>query len=243
MTKLYSSFVFFTIVSLMHSVRSNPIQPALITVTGTGEAKAKPDQVSVTVGIQLNDKTVQVVGKKVDSTSSAVIAYLSNNGVADKDIMTSYVTLTPYYSFQNGASQVTPQYYTAQKSITFTLKDIKNYDHIMEGLYGAGINSVSNVNFMLASTSAYQQQARQKAVNDAKTIANLLITNLGAKLGGVYSVSESTDGQDTTVPVYYNAREVASNAASSTVQNTGPSVAGGEVTVSSTVHVSYYIQN
>ena len=233
--------------SLACAVKSNDILPPLITVTGTGEAKAEPTEVSVTVGIQLRDKSVDQVSSETDSRSAAIISYLLSNGVADTNIQTSYVSLQPYYSYQSSQiGQLNPDYYTATKSITFLLKDLSAYDQIMTGLYDAGINSVSDVTFKIDNVEARKQQARKKAIANALSVAKTLVAGLGAKLNGVYKISDSTYGGNVQ-PVYY-AQPMAMAMSSysmgaSASYSAGPSIAGGEITTTSTVSVSFYISN
>ena len=222
------------------------ILPPLLTVTGTGESKAQPDEVSVTVGIQLRDKSVEQVSNATDSRSAAIISYLLSNGVAEKDVQTSYVTLQPYYSYQSSqAGQLDPDYYTATKSITFSLKDLSTYDQIMTGLYDAGINSVDDVTFKVTDIEDSRQEARTKAIANAKQIAEILADGLGAKITGVYSISDSSS-VPAPRPVIYNApMAMAASAVSSAsvADSSGPSIAGGEVTTTSTVSVSFYVSN
>ena len=236
------------LVSLACVVKSNDILPPLITVSGTGEAKAEPTEVSVTVGIELRDKSVEQVSSETDSRSAAIISYLLSNGVADANVQTSYVNLQPYYSYQaSQIGQLDPDYYTATKSITFLLKDLSLYDQIMTGLYDAGINSVSNVIFKIDNVEARKQQARKKAIANALSIAKTLVAGLGAKLNGVYSISDSSYGGNVQ-PIYY-AQPMAmasygmSASMASASYSSGPSIAGGEVTTTSTVSVSFYINN
>ena len=245
MTKTTSILSLILLLSLACFVKSADIAPALITVTGSGESKGEPDEVSVTVGIQLRDKSVQQVSNETDSRASAVIAYLKSEGVDDSDIQTSYVTLQPYYSYTGSeAGQTSPDYYTAQQSLTFALKDLSAYDRIMTGLYDAGINSVSDISFKIENVEARKQEARKKAVANAKKIATTLTTGLGAKVGRVYTVSESTtDGSNQPPIFYYAAASLAAGSASNEGSNSGPSISGGEVTITSTVTVSFYIIN
>ena len=231
--------------SLACFVSSQDILPPLLTVTGKGEAKAQPDEVSVTVGIQLRAKSVEEVSSDTDSRSAAIIAYLQSQGVADEDIQTSYVTLQPYYSYTSSeAGQTTPDYYTSQKSITFSLKDLSAYDQIMSGLYDAGINSVSDVTFKVTDDEEYKEEARKKAVTDARAIAQIITDGLGVKLGGVYSISESSYGVIPTPPrVYYGGMAKSAAYDSVSVQSSGPSIAGGEVTTTMNVNVVFYVLN
>ena len=76
MAKTSYTLSLLLMLSLACFVSSQDILPPLLTVTGKGEVKAQPDEVSVTVGIQLRAKSVEEVSSDTDSRSAAIIAYL-----------------------------------------------------------------------------------------------------------------------------------------------------------------------
>lgn len=247
MTKLTSTLCFLLVVSLACVARcdDDDREPALITVTGTGIAKGTPEEVVVSVGIQLRNNTVEDVSSEVDSKSAAVIAYLKDQNVSDSDIQTSYVTLSPYYSYDSSQQgKTTPDYYTATKTLTFSLKNLSSYDEIMTNLYDLGINSVNSVNFNIRNATQRQQEARRSAVRNAKQIAQTLMSGLGARLGRVYKVSESTTDGSSEPPVFfYAAKSLAAVASGSSGVSSGPSISSGQVEITSSVTVSFYIIN
>jgi len=224
--------------------------PPLISVTGSGEVKVKPDEVEVSVGIQLRDQDVNMLSQLVDRRSSAIIKILEDEGVDEEDIETSNVSIQPYYaSTSSSYGSTPPDYYTGTKSVTFVLKNITNYDTIMTQLYNASISSVDSVTFQLSDAllNETQFEARKKAAANAKQILNTLVDGLGLDIGKAYYVSESTTG-GAPVPIPYdNYSYGAANAAveveqeESSGSSSSPSISGGEVTITSTVSAQYYL--
>jgi len=103
--------------------------PPLISISGYGEVKVRPDEVKVSVGIQLRDESADMLSKLIDKRSSDVIKILRDANVTDQDIETSNLSIQPYYADTSSSYGSTkPDYYTGQKSITFTLKNISNFD-------------------------------------------------------------------------------------------------------------------
>ena len=114
----------------------------------------------------------------------------------------------------------------------------------MSGLYDAGINSVSDVTFKVTDDEEYKEEARKKAVSDAQAIAQIIADGLGVKLGGVYSISESTYSVNPIPIDYYNAGMARdASFASASAVSSGPSIAGGEVTTTMNVNVVFYVLN
>jgi len=207
--------------------------PALVNVQGKGRVRIAPDQVEVTVGISERGNTVQEVQSKVDRVSSNIIAYLKRNGVEDRDIQTTTVSLYPYYNDTQGDGTQRPLFYTATKQITFVLRRISNSEKVLAGLYDLGVNTVYGIQFKLEDDEEAKQEAKRRAVASAKEIAEALTEGLNVRVGDVYSVNDQT--YDTIYyPVVYG--PVDSRTGGSTA-----SIARGVVEVSAVVSVSYYI--
>jgi len=209
--------------------------PPLVSVNGRGRVRAQPDKVIFTVGIQQRAETVEELQSEVDEVSSDIIAYLKDNGVEDKDIQTSYVNLSPYYSSlgtEYGSTEV--DFYTATNSLTVTLRNISNFDSILSGLYGVGVNSVSGITFDVEDLQEQQQEAKRRAVAQAREIAEALTEGLNVTVGNVYSVTDQSY-DSTPIPIYF--------ATAADIEGGDSSVAGGEVEVSQTVSVAFLINN
>jgi uncharacterized protein YggE len=123
--------------------------------------------------------------------------------------------------------------------MTVLVRKLNKFDDLMSGLYGAGVNRVDGVSFQVADIEKYKTQARKLAVNNAKQKATALTTELGAKVGRVYSINENTTG-GRPMPMY---AEAAMMKTMDSAGGEGPTIAGGEVIVTSTVSVSFIIEN
>ncbi|WP_162426573.1 SIMPL domain-containing protein [Pontibacter pudoricolor] len=214
------------------------VLPPLVNVNGIGEVRVQPDQVMVSMGVEVREKTLEQARKQADAKAAAIIAYLKKQGVSEKDIQTSYMSIYPIYN--NGEyGRTTPDAYTAQKTMTVLVRKLNKFDELMAGLYGAGVNRVEGVSFQVADLEKYKAEARKKAVNNAKQKATALTNELGAKVGRVYAINENTTG-GRPVPMY---AEAAMMKAQDSAGADGPTIAGGEVIVTSTVSVSFIIEN
>ncbi len=141
MNPTFSLFLLLLAFSHLQAQSDIPLPP-LITITGYGEVKVRPDEVEISLGIHLRDETADMLSKLIDKRSSAVIKILRDANVTDQDIMTSGLSIQPYYADTSSSSgNNKPDYYNGEKSITFTLKNISNYDAIMTKIYDAGINT------------------------------------------------------------------------------------------------------
>ncbi|MGV3538896.1 MAG: SIMPL domain-containing protein, partial [Rufibacter sp.] len=81
----------------------------------------------------------------------------------------------------------------------------------------------------------HQEEARRKAVQEAKQKATLLVSELGAKVGRVYQINEG--GASAPSPVMYKValQERAMDGGGSTIT-------AGEITITSHVDVSFLLE-
>lgn len=225
-------------IGLMQAQAQQPVMPPLVSVNGVGEVRVQPDQVVLQMGVEVREKTLEQARKQVDAKAAAIIAYLKKQGVNEKDIQTSYMSVYPIYN-SGEYGRTTPDFYTAQKTMTVLVRKLNKFDELMAGLYGVGVNRVEGVQFKVSDVEKYKAEARKKAVNDAKQKATALTTELGAKVGSVYAINENSTG-GRPIPMY---AEAAMMKTMDSAAADGPTIAGGEVVITSNVSVSFIIEN
>ncbi|QCR22773.1 SIMPL domain-containing protein [Pontibacter sp. SGAir0037] len=219
----------------MMQLQAQQIMPPHINVSGTGEVKLKPDEVVLSFGFEVRDKSLEKARKQVDSQSSSVISYLKKQGIDERLIQTSYVSVYPMYQggeFANAA----PEFYMAQKTMTVVVKQLNKYDELVAGLYKAGVNRVDGVSFRVSELEKHKAEAQKRAVNNARQKAQALANELGSKTGRVYAINE-TSGSNNPSPVYAKSLRMEADMAGD-----GPSIAGGEVLVTSSVQVTFLLE-
>ena len=205
MTKLIYSFAVL-LLCLAIQIRAqnddeDQILPPLITTSGYGEVKVEPDEAEVSISVQLRDTNVQQLRTKIDNSTSNIIAYLKDQGIAERDIKTTYMTVYPFYSqSETNTGSTSPDYYNGQKSMTFLLKNLSDYDRIMSGLYDRGLNQVDGINFKVADEEPSKIEARRRAVANAKNLAESMADELGVELGNVYYVTDNSYGGPQPIP-------------------------------------------
>jgi uncharacterized protein YggE len=231
---LFLSLLF--VFTLLQAQAQQQQMPPLVNVTGVGEVRVQPTEVVVNLGVETREKTLDAARSQTDKKAAAIIKFLKKQGVDAKDIQTSYVTLQPMYS-GGEYGRVQPEFYMAQKNMTIIIRKLNKFDETLAGIYEVGVNHVHGINFQVSDLEKYQADARKKAVANAKQKATSLTAELGAKLGRVYAINESTNGGGPR-PMYKTA--MLESAAFDRAD--GPTIAGGEVVVTSNVDVSFVIE-
>jgi hypothetical protein len=161
-----------------------------ISVTGSGSVEVVPDEGVATFGVSATAQTAAAARAASDRRERRVIATLKAHGIADADIQTSDVSLSPRFS-PNGRRIVG---YTASNSVTATIRDLGEASTIIPAAVAAGANEVSGLS--LSSSEEEEElyaQALGEAVEDARGRAEALAAASEGELGEVVSVTESGD--------------------------------------------------
>ena len=184
-------------------------QPAAgrITVTGTGTVTGTPNQLVLSMGVQVNGGTVSSALSQASQAVRRVTAALRSDGVAAADIQTSNFQISPSYD-NNGV--ITS--YSVSESLTATLNQLGRAGHQIEAAVHAGGNAVTvnDVSLNLTDTGSLLARARASAVQDARAKATQFATALHEQLGPVISI---TPQQDSTPIFPYGAYPSAASGA------------------------------
>jgi uncharacterized protein len=199
--------------------------PGRITVTGTGTVTGVPNQLVLSMGVQVNGANVTSALTQANQAVRRVTAALRARGVLPRDIQTSGMSISPNY---NNNNEITG--YNVSESLTATLNRLAVAGAQIQAAALAGGNAVTieDVSLNLTDTGKLMAAARTAAVNDAKAKAEEFAKALNEPLGGVISLSQVTVSQ----PLQYGfATPQASKAAGSVPVSPGTQQLSVSVTV------------
>jgi uncharacterized protein YggE len=207
-----------------------PELPPAISVSGEASVSAPPDLAMIDAGVASDAKTARDASAANNAAMAKVLAALKAAGIDDKDYQTSRLSLQPQYERSRDASV---SGFRASNRVTIKLRDVSKVAAVIDTLIGAGANDIGNIYFMVAEPSKLLDQAREKAVADARRKAEIYAKAAGVTLGAPLSISE--DG--TPTPMF----RVKTLAAPMGAAAPTP-VAQGEETLSITVRVIWGIK-
>ncbi|MGJ5091979.1 SIMPL domain-containing protein [Bradyrhizobium oligotrophicum] len=202
-----------------------------ITVSGEASMTAPPDLAQIDAGVASDAKTAREAAEANNAAMAKVLQALKGAGIADKDYQTSRLSIQPQYA-QNRPGQPTVTGYRASNRVTIKVHDVSKVASVIDTLVGAGANDVGNIYFSVAEPSKLLDQAREKAVADARRKAEIYAKAAGVTLGQPLNIAE--DGAP--APVFRAKTFAAPMAATPTP------VAQGEETLSITVNVTWAIK-
>jgi uncharacterized protein YggE len=166
--------------------------PRTITVVGEGQVSAPPDTAQVYIGVQVSEVDPKTATEKAAQDMNALLAALKGEGIAEKDIQTSYYSV--YVDRPYGPQGPTDEaIYQVSNNVQVTIRDLDKVTDILGVAIEAGANNINSVDFRLADTSKLQTEARAKAVENAQAKAQELAELNGVAVGEVVSISEVVD--------------------------------------------------
>lgn len=173
-----------------------------IAVSGLGTVNATPDVARINLGVEVTRNTVAEARTAAAEAMESVRASVKSNGVEDKDIRTQYVNIYPQYGPTDVRGQSTITGYTVSNQVQVTVRRIDNASKVLDDAVDAGGDAarVNGISFEVDDPTEFQNEARELAVQNARTKAEQLADAAGVELGPVRSLSESVSSGP--VPVF-----------------------------------------
>ncbi|MEU9295185.1 SIMPL domain-containing protein [Streptomyces sp. NPDC048266] len=165
--------------------------PATVTVTGTGRASAAPDLAILSVGVEATGGTAKEAMAAQNTASEALLGVLREQGIAERDVRTDSLSLSPVYT-QNTAGENKVTAYQAGQSFSVKVRDIDRTGQVIGAVNEAtkDVGRINGVVFDVADPSALRVKAREAAYQDAYDKAVQHARLSGHRLGRLVSLSE-----------------------------------------------------
>lgn len=199
-----------------------------ITVTGEATVTAAPDVATLRGGVTSQGKTALEASEANNKDMTAVIAALRQAGVEERAIQTTRLSISPRQENVNGRLRVIG--FQANNQVTVTLRDVTKVAAVIDRMIAAGANEMSGIDFSVTDPSKPLDDARKRAVEDARRKADVYAQAAGVRLGRAVIIQE--DGAAPAQP--FRARMAAGAAAP---------VQPGEETLRVSVTVSFELMH
>ncbi len=208
-----------------------------VRVIGTAEVKVVPDRAVIQLGVETQDASASRAKQTADAKSRRILASLRANGIEEKDIQTTFLSLQPQYDYRKGQRI---SYFVADQTLSVTVRDIFRLDSILESLIKAGGNRIDSIQYETSDLRKYRDQARELAVKAAREKAQALAGALGQEIGKPQSIEEVPESTYS----YVNTAALGGLMPETKVpaRVTGPSTAPGQEKVSASVVVSFELE-
>ncbi len=246
---LLAAFLFAeTIKSLKeYSYVGGGIAPSnAITVSGEGEAFAVPDAAEFTFTILEEADTAGEVQASATTKANNAINALTDKGVVEDDIKTISYSLYPKYEWK--ADTQCLRYpceknrvqigFELNQSFRIKVRDLDRAGEMLELVTIKGVSSVSGLTFTIADENGVKAEARKQAIDEARSKAEKLASDLGVSLVRIVGFSENGYAQKQA----FMRDTMEENSFGGTAMSTTPAVPAGETRVVSNVNITYELR-
>jgi uncharacterized protein YggE len=167
-----------------------------ITVIGSGTASGWPDTAEVTAGVVTQAPSAAQAMSQNTAAMEQVLKALTALGVADRDVQTTNVSVVPVRSPpQSGRPQPSPVVgYEVTNQARVKVRNLASLGRLLDTLVSKGANALGGIAFSIADPAPLLEQARTRAVADARQKAQVYATAAGVKLGRVIFIRDTMSG-------------------------------------------------
>jgi len=181
------------------------IDGTLLSVSAQAEARRVPDIAMISAGVVTQAVDGNTAMRQNAEQMSRVMAAIKAAGIAEKDIQTSGINLSPQYRYvENEAPQITG--YQASNTVSLKVRDISKLGKVLDALAAQGSNQISGPSFQIDNPDPVYDEARLAALAKAKARAETYAKALGLRVRRIVSISEGGGGGFQPVPMMAMAR-------------------------------------
>lgn len=187
------------------STLANDFVPT-VSVSGTSQVSVVPDRVVLRASIETRGKSIAEAKQDNDRRIRDVMSLLEQTKIDSKDIQSTIMQIEPIYPHSSKQSskygnqqiqadqiedgQLQPVGYRVRRGLTIMVRQLSAFERLYEGLIRGGVNLVEGIEFETSQVEQHQMSALRDAIQTAKTKAELLAKEMGAKVKGVRSITE-----------------------------------------------------
>lgn len=168
-----------------------------ITVVGSGTISGPPDTAEVNAGVVTQAATASQAMSQNSVAMERVLKALAALGIADRDIHTTNVSIVPQRALsQSGRPPSSPVPssvvgYEVTNQVRVRVRDLASLGRLLDTLVSQGANSLGGIGFSIADPAPLLEQARTRAIADARQKAQVYAAAAGVKLGRVLFIRDA----------------------------------------------------
>jgi uncharacterized protein YggE len=164
--------------------------PTRLDLSAEASVARAPDIALISAGVISDAPTAAQAIAENARRMSAARAALKAAGIADRDLQTTSLALSPLYRYAEGkAPEVTG--YQASTMLYLRFRDIERAGKVIDVLVARGINQIQGPTFTFDDPAPLLDEARVKALAAARARAELYARAAGLKVRRIVSISEA----------------------------------------------------
>lgn len=189
------------------------ITGTLLEISAQGESRRTPDLATITAGVVTQAAEAATAMRENAARMDRVVAALKRAGVADRDVRTASISLSPQYRYGENQPPIITGY-QASNTATVRFRDIARSGTILDALVATGANQINGPELGLDNPNAAMDEARLDAVAKARARADLYAKAAGLRVKRILSISEGVYDFPRPMPLNMRSMAVAQDAES-----------------------------
>lgn len=227
-------------------IGSSPSAQSLISVSGKGEVVGIPDIATFSFTVTEESLVVKEAQDEAAEKTNAILKYLKDNGISEKDIKNIGYNIYPRYEYSGVRTLMYPPQpegkqtlaaYVVSQSITVKVRTLGDAGKLLAGIGELGATNISGLSFDFDKRDELIRDARDKAIKDAREEAAKLAKSLGVRLVRITSYNEGG-----YYPMYARAEAAYGMGGDAVVSKSTPQIPVGEDKIVSNVTITYEIK-
>ena len=203
-----------------------------IEVSGTGEVTLEPDIATFAIQVSEKGETTKEAQREANGKMSVLLSTLRANGIAEKDLKTTAITLRPSYIWVENKQVLDGQ--VAAQSLSVTVRDLAKLGSIIDELATVSNISLNSIVLDKEDKREGMEEARRLAVANARAKADLYAREAGMEVSNVVTISEYS-----SVSNPYNPRMKVMAMASEAAYDMATEIPAGTLTLTATLSVVF----
>ncbi len=167
-------------------------------VTGTGKVSVDQTEALVRAGVQAKGATPEAAQNQMNQVINKVSSAIQLLGIPQSDIKTQNYNINPEYDYSNGSQTITG--YSGNTNLEITIKNVSLVNSVIDTATQNGANVIGGADFSVGDNTKAEDEARQKAVSDAKKKAANISKTAGFSMGRLVNYQENMGGEGQVVP-------------------------------------------
>lgn len=220
------------------SGRENTPPAPTLTVAGSGQVSAAPDQAVVQFGVVARSEKASDAQNEANRIAGAILEAIQTTGIAKDKITTAELTLSPIHEQQDpreGDRESPPRIvgYLATNMLRVEIDEMNKIGNAIDAAIGAGANRLENLSFKIKDETPLREKALRQAVLKAREKAVAIAETLNLRLVRILQITEESVG---IVEPRFRVHRMAAAAAESTP------VEPGRIEVNASAIMDYQIE-
>ena len=167
-----------------------PIEGTTLDINAEGRTTRVPDVAVIRAGVVTQAPTAAAALADNSARMARVLAAIRRAGLAERDLQTSNVGLSPQYKYADNQPPVITGY-QANNTIAVRFRDVAKAGPILDALVREGANQIDGPSLQLDNPDAALDEARADAMKRARARADLYARAAGLRVDRIVSIAEN----------------------------------------------------